>query len=99
MENQNYRNEATWRAEMLAGQMRVKQSVSELGFLIAGLFLAFLLSDFFPGAAIVVAAAMCVGAAYAVWRESQAIARAGEPASAEEKTSAVEEAATPGPAA
>ncbi len=106
MENQDYRSEAAWRAEMLTGQMKMRQSVSELGFLISGLFLAFLLSDFFPGAAIVVAAAMCAGAIYAVWREGQAIARmTGSPASAEEqasaekKASAVEEAATPGPAA
>jgi hypothetical protein len=98
--DQDYRSEAAWRAEMLAGQMKVRQSVSELGFLISGLFLAYLLSDFFPGAAIVVAAAMCVGAIYAVWRESQAISRmAGTPAPAGESASPVEEAATPGPAA
>ena len=85
MDTQNYRNEASWRAQMLAGQIGVRQSISELGFLVAGLFLAYLLSEFWPGLGVVVAAAMCIGAIYAVWRESRAAARitgdvpAGEP--------------------
>ncbi len=64
-------NEASWRGQMLAGQIAVKQSISELGFLISGLFLAYLLSAYWPGLAIVVAAAMCGGAIYAVWREAR----------------------------
>lgn len=75
MDTQDYRNEVSWRAQMLAGQIATRQSISELGFMIAGLFLAYLLSDFWPGLAIVVAAAMCAGAIYAVWRESRAGAR------------------------
>ena len=68
-------NEKAWRAEMLAGQIGVRQSISELGFLVSGLILAYLLSDFWPGLAIVVAAAMCTGAIFAVWREARAGAR------------------------
>ena len=75
METQDFRDEASWRAKMLAGQIGVRQSISELGFLVAGLFLAYLLSEFWPGLGIVVAAAMCIGAIYAVWRESRAAAR------------------------
>jgi hypothetical protein len=71
----NYRNELAWRGEMLLGQMSVRQSISELGFLIAGLFLAYLLSSYWPGLSIVVAATMCGGAIYAVWRESRAQTR------------------------
>lgn len=78
MDTQGYRNEASWRAQMLAGQIAMRQSISELGFMISGLFLAYLLSDFWPGLAIVVAAAMCAGAIYAVWRESRAGARLSE---------------------
>lgn len=84
MNSQDYHSEAAWRAQMLAGQIGVRQSISELGFLVAGLFLAYLLSDFFPGLSIIVAAAMCVGAIYAVWRESRAGARlTGDSSSAE----------------
>lgn len=72
---QEQSSEAAWRGEMLAGQIGVRQSISELGFLVAGLILAYLLSDFWPGLAIVVAAAMCTGAIYAVWREMRAAAR------------------------
>lgn len=75
MDAQNYRSEAAWRAQMLAGQAAVRQSISELGFLVSGLFLAFLLSDFWPGLAIVVAAAMCAGSIFAVWRETRTGAR------------------------
>ena len=75
MDAQTYRNEAAWRAQMLSGQAGVRQSISELGFMISGLFLAFLLSDFWPGLAIVVAAAMCAGSIFAVWRESRTSAR------------------------
>ena len=75
MNAQDHRNEASWRTQMLAGQIGVRQSVSELGFLVAGLCLAYLLSDYWPGLGIVVAAAMCTGAIYAVWRESRAAAR------------------------
>jgi hypothetical protein len=56
---------------MLVGQVGVRQSISELGFLIGGLFLAHLLSRYFPGLPVVVAAAMCTGAMYAVWRDSR----------------------------
>ena len=78
MNTPDYTNEASWRGQMLAGQMGVRQSISELGFLIAGLFLAYLLSEYWPGLAIVVAAAMCGGAIYrrlargAGWRRSSA---------------------------
>jgi hypothetical protein len=72
MNTPNYRSEAIWRGEMLAGQMSMRQSVRELGFLISGLFLAYLLSEYWAGLAIVVAAAMCGGAIVAVWRESRA---------------------------
>lgn len=75
---QDFHNEAAWRAQMLAGQAAVRQSISELGFLIAGLFLAYLLSDFWPGLAVVVAAAMCSGSIYAVWREARAGAQIHE---------------------
>jgi hypothetical protein len=68
-------NQAVWRAEMLAGQVRMRQSISELGFLIAGLFLAFLLSEYLPTVSIVVAAAMSAGAMCAVWRDSREMAR------------------------
>jgi len=78
MEMQIYQNETSWRGRMLAGQIGVRQSIGELGFLIAGLFLAYLLSDFYPGAAVVVAAAMCGGAIYTVWREARAGARLSE---------------------
>lgn len=84
MDTQDFHDEASWRAQMLAGQTGVRQSVSELGFLISGLFLAYLLSDFFPGLSIIVAAAMCMGAIYAVWRESRASARLTEEMSAAE---------------
>jgi hypothetical protein len=70
-----YTSEAAWRAQMLASQAGVRQSISELGFLVSGLFLAYLLSAFWPGLAIVVAAAMCAGSIFAVWRESRAGAR------------------------
>lgn len=69
---QDHSKEAAWRAEMLAGQIGVRQSISELGFLVSGLILAYLLSEFWPGLAIVVAAAMCAGAIFAVWRETKA---------------------------
>jgi hypothetical protein len=72
---QEYRNDAAWRMQMLAGQAGVRQSISELGFLISGLYLAHLLSAFFPGVGIVVAAAMCVGAIHSVWRENRFAAR------------------------
>jgi hypothetical protein len=75
MDTQDYRNEVSWRAQMLASQVATRQSIGELGFMISGLFLAYVLSDFWPGLAIVVAAAMCAGAIYAVWRESRAGAR------------------------
>ena len=75
MDGQNYRDEAVWRAQMLAGQAGVRQSINELGFLISGLFLAFLLSAYWPGLAIVVAAAMCGGSIFAVWRESRISAK------------------------
>jgi hypothetical protein len=78
MNTSAYTNEATWRGQMLAGQIGVRQSISELGFLIAGLFLAYLLSEFWPGLAIVVAAAMCAGAIFAVWRESRSHIRLTE---------------------
>jgi hypothetical protein len=87
MDGQNYRNEAAWRAQMLASQAGIRQSVSELGFVISGLFLAYLLSAFWPGLSIVVAAAMCGGSIFAVWRESRASARIfeePEPAKAEQ---------------
>ena len=71
IETPNFENEASWRGQMLAGQIGVRQSISELGFLIAGLFLAYLLSEYWPGLAIVVAAAMCGGAIYTVWREAR----------------------------
>ena len=67
---------------MLAGQIGVRQSISELGFLIAGLFLAYLLSEYWPGLAIVVAAAMCAGAIFAVWRESRSYMKLSESARA-----------------
>jgi hypothetical protein len=75
MDMQDYRNDAAWRVQMLAGQAGVRQSISELGFLISGLYLAHLLSAFFPGVGILVAAAMCVGAIHSVWRESRTGAR------------------------
>jgi len=78
MNTPDYSNEASWRGQMLAGQIGVRQSISELGFLIAGLFLAYLLSDYWPGLAIVVAAAMCTGAIYAVWRESRQYVKLSE---------------------
>jgi Flp pilus assembly protein TadB len=78
MDTQTNRNEAAWRAQMLAGQSGVRQSISELGFLVSGLFLAYLLSEYWPGLAIVVAAAMCAGAIFAVWRESRVGARLSE---------------------
>lgn len=68
-------DETAWRAQMLASQAGIRQSISELGFLISGLFLAYLLSDFWAGLAIVVAAAMSAGAIFAVWRESRIGAR------------------------
>jgi hypothetical protein len=83
MNTPNYRNEATWRGQMLAGQIGVRQSISELGFLIAGLFLAYLLSEFWAGLAIIVAAAMCGGAIFAVWRESRSHLRVTESLAAE----------------
>ena len=67
-----YEDEPSWRGRMLAGQIGVRQSIGELGFLIAGLFLAYLLSDFMPTLAIVVAAFMCAGAMYTIWREARA---------------------------
>jgi hypothetical protein len=73
-----YTNEAAWRAQMLAGQAGMRQSISELGFLVSGLFLAYLLSEFWPGLAIVVAAAMCAGSIFSVWRESRTGARFSE---------------------
>ncbi len=78
MDARDYSNEASWRGQMLAGQIGVRQSISELGFLIAGLFLAYLLSDYWPGLAIVVAAAMCAGAIFAVWRESRIYTKLSE---------------------
>jgi hypothetical protein len=78
MNTPNYMNEASWRGQMLVGQIGVRQSISELGFLVAGLFLAYLLSEFWSGLAIVVAAAMCGGAIYAVWRESRSFVRLNE---------------------
>lgn len=81
----DYSNEASWRGQMLAAQISVKQSISELGFLIAGLFLAYLLSAYWPGLAIVVAAAMCAGAIYAVWREARSYVKIHEMLSDESK--------------
>ncbi len=78
MDASDYSNERSWRGQMLVGQIGVKQSISELGFLIAGLFLAYLLSAFWPGLAIVVAAAMCGGAIYATWREARNYVRLTE---------------------
>jgi hypothetical protein len=75
MNTPNYKSEAAWRGEMLAAQMSMRQSVRELGFLISGLFLAYLLSEYWAGLAIVVAAAMCGGAIVATWRESKAQSR------------------------
>ncbi len=83
MKTPNYTNEATWRGQMLAGQIGVRQSISELGFLVAGLFLAYLLSEFWAGLAIIVAAAMCGGAIYAVWREGRSHTRVTESLAAE----------------
>ena len=75
MDMQDYRNDVTWRVQMLAGQAGVRQSISELGFLISGLYLAHLLSPYFPGVGILVAAAMCVGAIHSVWRENRLVTR------------------------
>lgn len=71
---------------MLAGQITVRQSVAELGFLIAGLALALLLSEYWPALAIVVAAALSTGAMLAVWRESQAAVRLHKQPEADESS-------------
>ena len=60
---------------MLASQLALRKSFSELGFLIASLFLAYLLSEFWPGLAIVVAAAFCVGAMYSAHIDKRAEAK------------------------
>ncbi len=85
MSTPDFTNEASWRGQMLAGQVGVRQSISELGFLIAGLFLAYLLSEYWPGLAIVVAAAMCAGAIFAVWREARVGVKLSEALSSETK--------------
>ncbi len=71
MDEYGVRNETAWRAQMLAGQAAMRQSINELAFVVSGLFLAYLMSDYLPGAALVVGAAMCGGAIYGVWRENR----------------------------
>jgi hypothetical protein len=66
-----YMSEATWRTEMLAAQAGTKQAVRELSFLISALALAFGLSEYFAGLAPVVAAFLCAGCIYTLWRENR----------------------------
>jgi len=71
MDTSYYMSESTWRAEMLAAQVSTRQAIRELAFLIAALFLAFALSAYWSGLAVVVGAVMCAGAIFAIWRENR----------------------------
>jgi hypothetical protein len=71
MDKSHYMSESTWRAEMLAAQISMRQAIRELAFLIAALFLAFALSAYWSGLAVVVGAVMCAGAIFAIWRENR----------------------------
>jgi hypothetical protein len=85
MSGYDFSDERSWRAQMLAAQVDVKKAIGELGFLVAGLFLSYLLSEYRPGLAIVVAAAMCGGAIYAVWRDTRLHVQLTEMIAAEAK--------------
>jgi len=71
MDTSYYMSESTWRAEMLAAQTSTRQAIRELAFLIAALFLAYSLSAYWSGLAVVVSAVMCAGAIFAIWRENR----------------------------
>ena len=77
-----YLSEAAWRSEMLVAQAATRQAVRELGFLIAALFLAYTLSAYWPGLAVVIGAIMCAGSIYAIWSDNRAQSRFADMATA-----------------